>query len=69
VNREQRRALERSRYVVRWLVAQETCPDCGAPVCPSCGRETAVCECCGEFNCDRCNAYVTPPVPRAESLT
>jgi hypothetical protein len=57
--------MQRARLTVRWIVAREVCSTCGAPICPECGDETAVCECCGEFNCERCVAYVTPPVPRA----
>jgi len=65
VNRAQRRALMRSAYAVHWRVAVSLCPDCDAPICPDCGDHTATCDCCGEFNCDRCGVYVTPPVPRA----
>jgi hypothetical protein len=66
VNRAQRRAALRGELMVRWLVATDECEFCGAPVCPRCDREAVKCECCDEFNCDRCGAYVTPPVRRAE---
>lgn len=62
MNREHRRALARARYRAEWLVAVEECEFCGAPVCPRCGFETAKCECCGEYSCEVCAAYVAPPV-------
>jgi hypothetical protein len=56
VNRERRRELEKRR--VRVLVGVRSCERCGAPYCPECDVECPECECCGEFNCEQCGAYV-----------
>ena len=56
MNRLRRRELARAGLqVVRAVVV---CQDCGAPICPECGEETCVYECCGEFNCETCGHYV-----------
>lgn len=62
MNRAERRMRARLAFQVPWVVARDACPDCGAPLCPTCGVETVLCECCGEFNCEACRVYVTPPV-------
>lgn len=41
--------------------ATEVCEGCGAPICPKCNLECGECECCGEFSCDLCGAYVLRP--------
>lgn len=61
MNRDRRRQLD--RLGIRWVVAHEACPGCGAPMCPDCGDEAHVCSCCGEFNCDRCGHYLVGPRP------
>jgi len=56
VNRERRRAVVRAGG--RVVVAVTFCPDCGAPMCPECGEHASRCEHCGEWNCERCGAYI-----------
>lgn len=64
MNREQRRALVRTQLRVKWLMATRTCGTCDAPICPDCQVHATVCECCGEFNCEVCGAYVATPPDR-----
>jgi hypothetical protein len=59
MNRQQRRDLLRRGE--RVFVAVEACDRCGAPICPVCGEECPVCECCGLFNCETCGVYVDEP--------
>lgn len=58
MNRERRRELD--RLGIRVVAATTACKLCGAPVCPDCGVEASLCECCGEFNCEHCDAMVEP---------
>jgi len=66
MNRAMRRAAARAAGGV--LKAREVCGECFAPICPSCGVETASCGDCGGFNCEVCGSHVDPPtvfvVPR-----
>jgi len=50
--------MARRQLRVEWVESVDVCADCGAPICPGCDTETARCECCGEFNCERCGVYV-----------
>lgn len=62
VRKERARSKAREVLTMRWVIAEKVCQRCGSPICPLCGDETCVCECCGEFNCERCRVYVERPL-------
>jgi hypothetical protein len=35
------------------MMVTEHCETCGAPMCPVCGEETAFCDSCGFFECEK----------------
>lgn len=61
MNRARRRQLERDGETV--VDAVTIAPMCGCPLCPICGDHCATCECCGDFNCERCEVFVAVPAP------
>jgi hypothetical protein len=61
MNRQARRALgvvTPHDVGYGFLVAIESCADCGGPICPTCGVEAVYCEGCGLDHCETCRVYV-----------
>jgi hypothetical protein len=61
MSKDELRAYLDHMLSIRYVVANEVCEGCGAPICPECGDEAMVCRCCGQFNCDRCGHYLVGP--------